>query len=387
MAGRKKANGSRIGGKKVGVVKKSTTGKGRKKGGAKKWGVGFRMLFAVGRFFRGIFRYFVMRVRKFQARRPHRSFRKTDRRDYERTLRMPGYFAFTKSVFGMLWRQKKTFAALVLVIGVLNIVLVGMMSQDMYAMLREALQETSESVAGGNFGAIGGAGLLLLSTATTGGLNTAPTEVQQVFGVIVFMTLWLSTVWLLRNIMAGNKVKMRDGLYNAFAPMVSTAVVLIVMFIQAIPALAAFIIFSAATATDFLALPFYGFIAWVVIGLLGLISLYLLTGSLLALITVTIPGMYPWEAVRIAGDLIIGRRLRVVLRTVFGLVTMILMWAVVMIPIIVFDGWIKGVVDFMHAWPIVPVALILMTATSVIFMATYLYMFYRKMIDDGSSPA
>ncbi|MCL2444917.1 hypothetical protein FWD07_02210 [Candidatus Saccharibacteria bacterium] len=377
--------------KSVGVVKKSTRGKGGKKTSdsekvAKK-SLPLRVLFVVGRFFKRIGLYIAMRAQKYRARRPHRSFRKTDKRDYERSMKMPGYFAFTGSVFGMIGRNKKLFGVLILVLGILNILLVGMMSQDMYASLADALDETTESVMGGDFGQIGRAGLLLISTATTGGLNTSPSEVQQVFGAIIFLMMWLATVWLLRNIMAGNKVRMRDGLYNAFAPIISTALVLVMLFIQAIPALVAFIAYSAAVATDFLSEPFYGVLFWVFAGVLVLISLYLITGTILALITVTIPGMYPLEAVKIAGDLVIGRRLRVILRTFFGLIMMALMWAVIMIPIIMFDSWIKGVVDFMWGWPIVPVALIFMTAISVIFMATYMYMMYRKLIDDGSSPA
>ena len=37
----------------------------------------------------------INRTRAYLQRRPHRSFRRTYRRDYERSLALPGYWAFT----------------------------------------------------------------------------------------------------------------------------------------------------------------------------------------------------------------------------------------------------------------------------------------------------
>jgi len=57
----------------------------------------------------------------------------------------------------------------------------------------------------------------MLTTAITGGLSSGLSEVQQVYAGILLLITWLTTIWLLRNVMAGQKVKLRDGLYNASA--------------------------------------------------------------------------------------------------------------------------------------------------------------------------
>lgn len=334
-----------------------------------------------------VFKRIVARVRAYRGRRPHKSFELTRRRDYMRSLKMPGYLSFTKQVFAFLRKEKKTFILLVLVMAAAQMILVGMMSQTQYQSFTDVVNQTSENVANGSFGKIFDAGMTLLTAAQTGGLNPNPTEIQQVFGVLIFIIIWLVTVWLLRQKMAGNKVRLRDGLYNACAPLMSTLLVALMLLIQVAPALIAFILYGAAVSTDFLSNPFAAVVFWIVAGSLVLISAYLAVGTLLALLVVTQPGRYPLDAVRIAGDLVVGRRVRILLRVVWSFVVMALMWIVVMIPIILFDGWIKSVVGFVYAWPIVPVTLLIVIAASVIFFSAYVYMFYRRIIDDGADPS
>jgi hypothetical protein len=43
------------------------------------------------------------------SRRPHRAFRRTHRRDYVRSLNLPGYIAFTHYVWRTLWERKRVF--------------------------------------------------------------------------------------------------------------------------------------------------------------------------------------------------------------------------------------------------------------------------------------
>jgi hypothetical protein len=49
------------------------------------------------------------RIAGFMSRRPHRSFRRTLRRDYRRSLKLPGYIAFTIFVNKTLLRFRRTF--------------------------------------------------------------------------------------------------------------------------------------------------------------------------------------------------------------------------------------------------------------------------------------
>jgi hypothetical protein len=327
------------------------------------------------------------RVYGHKMRRPHRSFRLTRRRDYNRSFKMPGYLGFTKYVLGQLRKSKWSFRLLTLFSVVAIALLVGIMSQDMYSSLQDALAQTSENIVGGQVGEVGKAALLLLSTATTGGLNQSPTEVQQVFTVLIFMIIWLTTVWLLRNQLSGNKVRLRDGLYNACAPLISTALVVLVLFVQLIPAIVALVAYSAAVATDFLATPLYAVVFWMAAGGLGLLSLFLVTSTIFALVVVTIPGMYPFAAIKISGDLVTSRRLRVILRLVWMALNILVFWVITMIPIIIFDSWFKGVAEWASGWPIVSIALLIVSSMSIIFASSYIYLLYRRLIDDAADPA
>jgi hypothetical protein len=178
------------------------------------------------------------------------------------------------------------------------------------------------------------------------------------------------------------------GLYNAASPLVATFLVALVLVIQLLPAAFAIIGYTAALQTDFLANGgVVAMIFFVVALLLVILSLYLVTSTIIALVVVTLPGMYPWRALRIAGDLVIGRRVRILLRLVWGLATVALLWVIIMLPVILLTTWLTQQVKWMASVPIVPVILLLVSSTSIVFMSAYVYLLYRKVVDDDAAPA
>jgi hypothetical protein len=126
---------------------------------------------------------------------------------------------------------------------------------------------------------------------------------------------------------------------------------------------------------------------WVAAALLVLLSLYWITSTMIALVIVTLPGMYPLRAIRTAGDLLIGRRLRVMFRIVWLAVVTTIIWALVMMPVILIDAWLKGVFPAISWLPVVPVMLLIMGTITVVWMSSYVYLFYRRIVDDGAAPA
>ena len=62
-------------------------------------------------------------------------------------------------------------------------------------------------------------------------------------------------------------------------------------------------------------------------------------------------------------------------------------WAVIVIPIILFDGWLKTAVDWIWWLPLVPITLIVMGALTVIWSASYVYLLYRRIVEDDALPA
>lgn len=322
----------------------------------------------------------------FLARRPHRSFRRTRRRDYVRSLQLPGYMSFTNSVRKQLWANRRTFVLLALVYVIITAILVGVASQDTYSALNDAIHQTSGDLFTGNWGTVGQASLLFLTTIT-GGISSNLSDVQKLYaGLIVFMT-WLTTVWLLRNVLAGHKVKLRDGLYNATAPLLSTALVGAVLLLQLLPVAIAALGYSAAQTTGLLNGGVEAMLFWFAAGSLTILSLYWITSTFIALVVVTLPGMYPIQALRTAGDLVIGRRIRILLRMLWLGLTIAVSWVVIMIPVALVDSWIKSLWPSINWLPIVPVALLVMSSLTVVWSASYIYLLYRKIVADDSAPA
>lgn len=320
----------------------------------------------------------------YLSRRPHRSFRRTRRRDYVRVLKLPGYIKFTKFVFGTIWSNRKIFLLLALFYAVFTSLMVGLASQDTYSSIADTMSATGGDMITGFWGQIGKAGLLFVS-ASTGGLNGSLSESQQIFSIIIILMAWLASVWLLRNILAGHKLKLRDGLYNSGSPILPTFLVLLVLIVQLLPASLALIGYGAASATGLLNGGVEAMLFWFAAGLLTLISLYFITSTIFALIIVTLPGMYPFRAIKIAGDLVLGRRIRILLRFLWLFVLTIVVWAIVMIPVILFDGWIKSIWSAIDWLPIVPVFLLVLSSLTVVWVSSYIYLLYRKVVDDESS--
>lgn len=332
------------------------------------------------------FKRLVSWFKSLQPRSPHKSFRWTRRRDYARSLEMPGYIGFTKEVSGILWKFKNVFGWLVLVYAVVSGLAVGLASQEMYTQLGQVIRETSGDIFEGSFGEIGKAGTLLM-TGISGALNPNLSDGQQLIGGLLVVMTWLTTVWILRSLLAGQSPSVRDAFYNAGAPIVPTTFLALILLAQLIPASLATIALSAALPTNLVSHGVEAMVFWITILLLFILSLYWVTSTLFAMIVVTLPGMYPLSALKNANELVVGRRLRIVLRVVWLLFVILVIWAVFIIPIIIADAWLKGKLPAIEWMPIVPVSLLIASSFSVVWAATYIYMLYRKVIDDGAEPA
>jgi hypothetical protein len=324
------------------------------------------------------------------ARRPHRSFRRTRRRDYVRPLKLSGYWAFTRYVCSILWSNKKLFFGVVFLYGLLNITFAHFASQETYEQLSTTLKETGGDVLTGEWGAIGGAAILLV-TGVTGNFNTIGlTEDQKalisVLSTLVALLIWLTTVWLLRAVLAGQKPKLRQGLYNSGAPIFSTFLVFLVLIIQLLPFALAVVGLASASSSGLLDGGVEAMVLMLGGLLLIILSLYWVTSTIMALVLVTLPGMYPMRAIKTAGDLVIGRRLRILLRFLWWALLTVVVWALIVIPIILLDSWLKGVWPVIADLPIVPVTLLIMGSFTIVWSASYIYLLYRKVVEDDTSP-
>ena len=312
--------------------------------------------------------------------RPHRSFKRSYREDYKRKLEVPGITYHAAKTFSVIFKNWKLFLPLLIIAVVMAIVFIGLMNESTFQQFQQVLNQTTEEMGYGDIGYVAKAGLLLISTVTTGGLSSSSKETNTIFFVLIFLILWLSTIFILRHRLAGHKIKLRDALYNAMTPMISSFVIFAIAVIQCIPIFLLIIVYSAAVQTEFLATPFYALLFFIFAALMVILSGYLLSSSLMAFVAVSAPGLYPMKAMHAASDLMMGRRFKFVLRIIALIFILAITWVAVMLPLIIFDLLMKNF-EWAAGIPFVPVCLLVMTCFTGIYITAYLYLYYRWMLN------
>jgi hypothetical protein len=133
-----------------------------------------------------------------------------------------------------------------------------------------------------------------------------------------------------------------------------------------------------------LSTPLYAFLFWVFGGLLLVLSGYLLPTSILALVATSVPGMYPMPAIHATTDLIQGRRLRFWIRIIFLVIYLAVIWIIVGLPLLWLDLVLKEKFEILASVPFASIVLQVLTTFSFIYVISYIYLLYRRMLDDRS---
>lgn len=322
-------------------------------------------------------------IKKQDEVRLHRSFKRSYYEDYQRKTELPSLTSQASAAFKMFFKFWKIFLPLLLIFVGLYIFLIGAMSENTLADVKANVEQTNKDVADGKIGTVGKAGLTLLGIISTGGLTTM-NDAQIVIAVLLFTIIWLVTIYLARHLLAGHQeIKMRDGFYSALSPLVSTLVVGLIIFLEAVPIMLTIIVFQVALTTEFLSTPFYALLFFMFAALMITLSLYLLSSSFFAIIVVSAPGLYPLTAVRMAKNLIMGRRLRFLIRVFYLVIIVALLYLLLLMPAIILDGALKSQFTWFAESKIPFVAIIQLTITVFIFiyLSIYFYLFYRALLD------
>lgn len=302
---------------------------------------------------------------------PHRSFRQTPRGERSRTRKLGVKAAWLLIVetFRFLNRHRRLFIWLIVLYALATYFLIGGVSQADYA----SLKSDSRGIAQG-LDVITQAAAYL-GAAVSGGLTQAPSDLQRFLSGFITLIFWLATIWAVRMLSADKKIKLREAFYNGMTPMMSTLAVLLVVALQLIPAALGLFAFSIAVTQDWIVSAVEGLAFGGAALLLSLLSLYWITGSIVATAIVALPGMYPLQAFVDARQLTMGKHWDIALRVVSVLIVEVLVWSVIMIPIFILDSWLN------LPWlPLVPIAIQVMSGFSVIFTSTYLYKLYRSLL-------
>ena len=313
------------------------------------------------------------------ARNPHRSFQLTKRRDYAVKLPLHSYTNFTVQVFAFLNKNRNTFLLLALTGCIMALFTSSFMSQTAYLETISNLIKLVDSETSSVTQLFGQASKL--SGSFVLGLLLGSTQNVTPYMVIAGILIWLTSIWLVRNLVAKKKVKLRDGLYNSGGPIVPSVMVVMVMGIQAIPLVLAIGVLRLAEQGGLME---HGAIAMAFsIGLsgVGLLSLYWMVSTLIALIIVTLPGIRPMESLRMARDLTSGIRLRILYRITWMTFVMFLFWLVTVGLTVALELTFRAYIEWLSAVPIVPFVILIMTIASIIWVSVYTYMLYLEIVE------
>ncbi|MGH7142261.1 MAG: hypothetical protein ACREF5_02195 [Candidatus Saccharimonadales bacterium] len=273
-------------------------------------------------------------------------------------VRLPSVWQLTQKTSILLWRHRWLFLGLALVYGLLNILLVrGFSSDANISSLKNQFSHDGQLTA-----SISIFGSLLTSSGSS---SNASAGAYQIFlGLIVS----LATIWVLRQVIAGENIRFRDSFYKGMYPLIPFILVLMVVLIQTLPFLVGGGLYSLVV-TNGIAVSVVEKLLWGLLFLaLATTSVYMLCSSLFALYIVTLPDMTPIKALRSARQLVRYRRPAVFRKLLFLPVALLVLAAVIMFPFIVLTALIA------------PWILFVLTTCSLIIINVYMYTLYRELL-------
>lgn len=259
--------------------------------------------------------------------------------------------------------NKKSFALVVLVYGILYFVFIRVLTKVDLGSVTQSVKII--------FG--DGQENILTRMITVGSLFSGSTnfdtQTALLFAIIFFINS-LAIIWVLRTIWAKKKVKVKEAYYQGMYPLIPFGLIIVYVFFQMLPFTITSLLFTTAINNGIASsLPEK-------IGIMGLLAFgilwsgYLIIGSIIALYAVTVPQITPFKALDTARQVLKGRRFEV-LRQV--LLFAIISGVVAMVPML-FIIWLIPKIA------IVVVALFIILALP--WFHTYLYGLYRDLLND-----
>lgn len=299
------------------------------------------------------------RVRKKPA---YRSFRLSNRIKHDGPT-LPGSFRLFRRAVKILHEHRTLFGGILLIYAALSVVLVrGFGSTTDLTDLNDVLTGIGQ----GAYSRVGTAVGLFSSLLSSSGNNTS--DVAAAYQLFLALIISMVLIWALRQVLAKKKIRVRDCFYKGVYPTVLFILVLSVIGLQLIPMVIGNSLFNLVIANDIAVTAIEKVLWFMILGLLSLLSIYMVSSSIFALYIVTIPDMTPMKALRSARALVLHRRWAVLFRVVMLPIFLISLAALVIIPLIVFA-------PALAEW-----AFFLVSIVDLAILHSYMYSLYRELL-------
>jgi hypothetical protein len=277
--------------------------------------------------------------------------------------KLPGSFRLLGRSFATFGRHWKLFLGITLIYGILNIVLVQ--SFNAAGNLSDTKSVMDELFAGSVGELISGIALFVYLLSVSGN-TVSPTA--GAYQLILTIIASLVFIWTLRQVYAGQKVRIRDGFYKGVAPMIPFILVFLVIGLQLIPFAIGLLLYGTVTSGGIAATALEQVLWGILFFVAALISLYMVCSSIFSIYIVTLPDMTPMRALRSARQLVLNRRWAVLRKIVFLPIALILLSGLLIIPLILFLTPVAAWVFFAVTMTLLPL------------IHGYMYALYRSLL-------
>lgn len=332
-------------------------------------------VFAVGRFFRSVYRWVCRKTEHHRRVSPHRSFYLTTHAQAVRQINISGYGRFVTEVWRMVRDNWLIYLKITLLMALAIIAVVGVSNaHSNYVDTREAMEKVDLHPL------LKQAGLVTQAIITS---LTVTDANRQAATFIIVAVAWLSLIFIARRVYSGNQLRLRDAIYSAGTPLVPMMVLLVAVLVQLLPLALVLISYSAITGAGYInqGVAIENMAAWCVILAVLVLTIYWMVTSLLTLVSVTIPGLYPMRAYYETSIQVAGRRVKILFRILMMFLPLLVLWALVLIPTVLLDSILKP-----KTFPVVQLVVSLLAAISCTWASAYMYVLYRRILDSPEQP-
>ncbi len=291
----------------------------------------------------------------------YKSFRLTKR--IKQPVKLTSSINIFKSALKTLKTNWKLFLVITLIYGFLTVILVrGIGGALNLNELKTALQNGFSGSFSNLF-----TGLTLFSYL----ISSAGASVNPAGGVyqsILIVITSLVVIWALRQVQAGNKISAKDAFYQGTFPLIPFILVLLVIGLQLLPLAMGSWLYSTVVTYSIAVTELEKFLWAVLALLLALLSIYMICSSVFALYIVTLPNMTPMKALRSARQLVLYRRWAVFRKVIFLPISLLIIGAIIMIPLIIF------------VTPLAEWVFFILSMLTLVVVHTYMYRLYRELL-------
>lgn len=273
---------------------------------------------------------------------------------------LPSILVLVKQTLLHIWQHKLTFGGILLVYVVLSLIFVKALTSSVdVTSLRNQYAEV-----------LGLSGVVLNSALVADVTSSSTSsDIGSLYQTIIVLITILASIWLFRQTSNSDKtLQIREPFYQGMTPLIPFMMILFVVGLQLLPMIGGVSLFSTVQNNG-LAVTGVETMLWALIAIcLAMLTFYLLSSSLFALIIVTLPDMRPMTALRSARKLVAFRRW-VVMRKLLG---------VAIICLVIFFGLLLLViatVPLLAEW-----LALLLGGVLGIFLSGFGYKLYRALL-------